>query len=50
MDPENTVTTVDVAPLVDNIEAYIPVLSVVGLAVLSVYVIIKSFKWIRSSM
>tara|TARA_R110000823_G_C15945686_1_gene500970 strand:- start:2295 stop:2444 length:150 start_codon:yes stop_codon:yes gene_type:complete len=49
MDPENT-APVDITPLTDAISAYIPVIGTVGLAVLSVFVGIKAFKWIRSAM
>lgn len=50
MEPENTAATLDVTPLVSSIEAYLPVISTVGLAVLSIVVGIKAFKWVRSSM
>jgi len=49
MEP-TTPEVLDVTPLVSTIDAYLPVISTVGIAVLSIVVGIKAFKWVRSSM
>lgn len=47
---EPTAAPIDVTSVTTTIEAYLPVISTVGLAVLGVVVAIKAFRWVRSSI